>query len=95
MDHEQKTFIDNLNKHVIEYTLAARKNDKSFKEGVIEIVEGLQQVISAVIASAAITLDMDREKFVLYLHEITKEIKQKATAQYDSQETDPPRQLGI
>jgi len=94
-DEERKQFLKELAQQVEKYAYRASITNKEFKEGIVEIIEDVKTMLACVTTSAAIVLEMDREKYAVYLNTLANELKQSAMKLYEDKSSDPPRQLDI
>jgi hypothetical protein len=83
MEEERRKFIDNITKHIIRYAITNRKEKRNFREGAVEIIDDMIRIMASVVTSAGVTVDMDREKFILYMAEVANDFKKVCMDLYD------------
>ena len=76
---------------VTQYSVKSLKDKEVFAIGMSEIVDILVKFISTVLVSACNALKMDREKFVLYVNQVTNEIKQECIKIFNQAHNNEPR----
>jgi hypothetical protein len=82
MEKDREKFRKSLTDSILKYSEYARQGEKDCRIGMMEVVEGVMHLLASVTASAALTVDMDREKFAIYMHEVSKDLKQFAMKLY-------------
>jgi hypothetical protein len=89
MDKGREEFIERVNQEVIKYSLSLIENgSKDFDQSAAWLVSDLEGLLASVLASAALAVNMDREKFIIYVDQATRDVKQFAMKFYNSKNGD-------
>lgn len=87
-EEERKEFINNINQHIVNFSLNAMKEKRDFAESTVTMIDDIKAILASVIASAALAVGVDREKFVVHLAEIANEFKRLAINLYNDGKKD-------
>lgn len=89
-DPAKKLRVQLLNT-IIEFSLASLKDKEDFTVGMASMIDTLVGFLSSTLVSACTTLDMDREKFILYVNQVANEIKQESQRLFNETNKNSPR----